>query len=233
MGYRATSLSAAIEDFAIMSLCNIVYVCPSSSFTEWIQEQEGVDVRYYNQSRNIDWHPLTKNASDQISDACRTLFKQRYTGWHVMSGDPTIEISMTHLAVLRRLTEKHLTSFLSFLDFHGIRPNSNWLALKTLGRLLVDAEQTHDERIMPILENRTEYLQWSNRSQGWLHHFLRIKLFDFLMSRFDVRIRFRQTGDDNSFYFAARSNHKTWLECEHALEIRKGEWHPKKKQRYI
>jgi len=232
MGYRATSLSNAIEDFAIMSLCDTVWVCPSSSFTEWIQEQTGVNVKYYNTSQHIDWHPLSLDSAHQISQVCEDLFHRRCLAWHVMSGDPSIEIGMTHLAILRRLTERHLMTFLTFLEDHGVRPNTDWISLNVLGRWLADEEQTQADRMVPIIENRAEYVQRCNRTQGWLNNFLRIRLFDFLMSRFDVRIRFQQKRDDCAFYFEAPNYLRTWSACEHALERAKSGWQSSKRRRY-
>ena len=145
-----------------------------------------------------------------------------------MESVPSIGKSCTTMSITRYLGIRNY-----FNEYHGVRPNSNWLSQKALSRLLTDAEHTHDVSIMRILEHRAEYLQWGNRCHGWLRQFLHIKLFDFHMSRFDVRTRFRHTSDDDIFYCKARNDHKAWSQYEHALEIGENQWHPKKKQRYI
>ena len=129
---------------------------------------------------------------------------------------------MKQLATLRRLTDRDLISFLSFLEEHGVRPNSDWVSLSTLGRWLNEAEQSQgDENIMPIAQNRAEYRKLGDR-QGWQHNFLRVKLFDFLMSRYDVMIVFQQWHNDVSFYFKAPyylgKREQSWAACESALQ---------------
>ena len=239
MGYRATCLSDAIDDFAIMSQCPSVWVCPSSSFTEWLQVQEGVTVKCFHTTKNINWHPLSLNARVQIPGVCRLLYLRHCTGWHLITGDGAIPISMRQLSIIRRLTDRNLMTFLTFLEEHGVRPNLGWVSLTKLGRWLGDAEHSEAEDVMPMIENRSEYRQRGDRSQGWQNIFLRVKLFDFLMSRFDVRIRFEQWNGDDTFYFEAPyylgKREQSWAACEKALqEIRDSvyeDWRPWKRRR--
>ena len=147
---------------------------------------------------------------------------------------------MRQLSIIRRLTDRNLMTFLAFLEEHGVGPNFGWVSLIKLGRWLGDAEHSQAEDVMPMIENRSEYRQRGDRSQGWQNIFLRVKLFDFLMSRFDVRIKFEKWNGEDTFYFEAPyylgKRKRSWAACEKALQdIRDSAydgWRPWKRRRY-
>ena len=60
-------------------------------------------------------------------------------------------ISLTQLAILRRLTDRNLMSFLTFLEEKDVRPNSEWVQLADLGRWFDKAEQSGLKRKSPCI----------------------------------------------------------------------------------
>ena len=222
MGRRATSLADALENFAILTLCPTVWLCASSSLYEWLQQQRRVKVKFFNTTRDINWHPIPRDGRVQLPLVCRDLYLNHFTGWHLLSGEGKMAVKMPQLACLRRLTDRNLLSFLSFLEEYDVHPNSNWVPVALIGRWLGEAERSKHTDVLPVLENRSEYREQGVQTQGWQSIFLRIRLFDFLMARFDVRIRFKYWNGEEFFYFQGPDRlgveQQSWTACENALQ---------------
>ena len=186
-GERATNLSAAITNFAILARCTETWACRSSSLADWLQYQDTCTLKLFKTTEQVEWHHLTNKARNDISVACAAFYDNHLTSWHMMAKVCCSWVDPTRLAVIRRLTDDSLTSFLELLREYGIGPNTGFVKLHVIAHWIRNAEKSARLHMQRVFDNRASFLQIPDASDAeWLNLLLRIKLFDYLVAKYDV-----------------------------------------------
>ena len=190
---RSTPLQYALDEFAIMQKCCLVYGHKSSSACDWL-EQVCDGFCYFETANDVEWHGLSNKARADITHVVDKLFHLHYTGWHLLADVGKIYVPMMQLAILRKLTDQNYTALVNLFEKKGFYPNDGQPRfLADIGQWIIDAVNEGDDSMLPIVENRKEYrnlTEEGTKPQGWLAVLMRITFYDFLVSQFNVITHF-------------------------------------------
>ena len=95
-------------------------------------------------------------------------------------------VDPTRLAVIRRLTDNSLTSFLELLGKHDIGPSTGFAKLHVIAHWIRNADSSGRLDMQRVFDNRARFLIFFLlyryvRDAEWQNLLCSIKMFDYLM----------------------------------------------------
>ena len=186
MCVRASSTHDAMLDFHLLQRSQSRFLSAASSVSEWMIHTEKKDQQthqLYGQTTSgahtpIDWHPVSRAASQNITESTHSLMKSLQFS---LALPLRLNMNGAQKALIQQLTELQLEDLKKWLEGKGWDRGTT-MSLSSLGTLISQAPPA-------ILENKRHYREQGDRTRtNWLKAVLCSTLYDHMLLHHDIQI---------------------------------------------